>query len=1740
MGDAERNAALFHDVRHEVGGVATLWTPDVERPAEEDAWRGRLVWTGESAPDGARDLTNVADVGVSARSTQVMVSKGPAGYTLHVDGVAVQPVVPPGTTMPVATIRRFRGPFRSPDTGKTIVGPVSIALMTDTGQREPAVAYVKIVQQTAIDRQAVREDVVQTFELPSGNVQQPSIPVTNVPFPCRFIESPYIIIDDVYRLRLHQARKLYDVFVPVFAGIIRFVYDVVIGAAVSTVTGTLGVGAGTQPDDPGYYARAVAYLFGPAAPNPGQQQGAAQQGADAAPLSLIDRIKFVMSLWFPQVFVEDPFGAASTEDQQSGLLRTINLFLGSGGNARGQVQGVAALAWLLSLMRFTVLASFLDEGNMALLRTGMGIMDPPGGLGGAAEGPDEDRARDARSQLVGKVAKAGFKFLTAGGDPPRERRKYTLRGLTQTLDNLMAVDTDDALDTNRTIRNRYKNEAVLADFLMEPEAGILESIGEFFQKIFTRFGLSLFQSQDERGNLPRGLFFAAVGPADLSGLDVGLLRRSYVSTAIELHIVDPDVPAGGFRVRLVAEEEVGFQAGFHASGLVEDIDLLEDALLRFETVHCDPQAAPASSWYAIPQAFQRAFLPRPGDVSWTQTFARIRRVTRERMCAGCDKLRRTLLDGDTGPGARFYGELRELATGLVGAPVYKTLSLPELRRAHEQTPTPPLALSVTEALVLQVFPHRAVYKLPTAPTTLSSAQIGILSVTADYEQIHPKQPIDSAVEESTRAARGYVLSVSTLNKLHENSSRTRTLWFKAYVMPAANAYQALTTDAAIRRVGIDRPSFAVDSVGFPLAVRDDMQRWSTTTQPSIADDVDQIATFAPTSFSGTGADRERARVVTGERNYDDRAHASRADPSDLAEFLALRAVSNMLVARLVTRSRASAEWLCTRGALHGLRGRVSSFVAIAKLTTNDSRQGLSGVLGRNDLLFACLPGGADAARLMLSIGAWERDPAITLATGRGRAIARLDNTLSQRLANHNRWPTEAQAALDATGRATTAVARWPLAVASVYALQNALAVGDPEVGVQSPVVVAKVLEALESVQRTQLLGTSLDLLPAVYNCVLMRLLVHWPVLLATRHASADAASFATYVAQLSAPQAQQARGLPKRLGDVDAPPSSHDDAVECMRLRNATLRLDLRTLYDEHRAFTRPSAGAAAVAIANPSGPTVAEGLADELARLVLDTGYSSTSSVVPTLSATYFVPFAHGATPLSRVRSLFHPGSRGLDSAPVWADHLLTAVGRSTEHALLMQGGQAPAVSIVVANHDALEQRHSFELVATVRQGSQNELERVACRLVALTTPLVIGAASTQQPLNVETATELLLQDPTFLERGSLVDLLTWNAERIAQSALVGLGHGSVPPNGWLYCDPPDGPQMETTLTDDVFLPARAQLRRLQTLRSAVGSHALSLQRAFSAAVGSDLVAFVDQVNRPLAGVQGLGPAAPQPAPTPAEQGRLRRNLDNLAAVSAKADADSTLLDLNAQKVVATGAPVGSSRDVPNIIDMITNDSEDAIERRWARMAPDTSLRDNWQPDATVLDYVAKSQEYERVVKGEALRVRALDPRLAQAQAAVLNAPGGLGAWDDVAQVDLVFQGGGPDVDRHGLYRTTAKLLAASAEYAQTVDKRRFDDEEMQERETALQDRTELATRQGAMAFVCSVALADALLASVLGDGVAPRLVARSDDPTKKGHLDDAKALVAGRNTIPVAQPTAVSLHEAALVLEQLVRSVV
>jgi hypothetical protein len=1763
----DEGTPAFHDHRCDQRGVASLFTKQTKRPSRDEPWKGKLVWAHDSPPE-VEPLTAEEGPDLNSGRTQVLVTKTVTGeYTLHIDGLKV-PLKDPvaGTTTTVANINRFRGPFVAPETGKTVIGPVSITLLTETAQMRPLVATGRIVQQTATDSRDRRDDVIQTFGLESGNMQDDSVPVTNVPFPCRFTESPYIVIDDVYSLRKYQAARFFKTLLPLVLGFLTFIFTFVQASTLASA-------------------------------------GAARRAAKGVTIPQLGIWKWFSETLMESLFLTFPWArgrvraivdareaatrgaatgvAAAISAEQTGLMRNLtDVIIAS---TQTDVP-LAILSSFLQLTRYTTVATFLRPDAIELYRTAVygpkeTRTDVRLGFSDVRVGAETEAARsNLFLEVTGAVVGAVSAFFRSG--PPRRKRKFTLRGLTQTLSHLMAIDDETpdqgAGSTNELIRERYKNEAVLADYLMEPKRRLPTRVFDRFQTLLANLGLGLSQSVDSQGNAPRGIFFADIGGADLSGLDTEVLRQSYVGTVIDLHIIDPGNSTGvdEYKIRIQAEDEVAFQAGFHASGLADDIDELEDTIRRFDIVHCDAARTkknfPQSSWYSTggKERAMRLFKLRKGDVGWLQWWAKIQEITCERMCSGIGKLKGSLLKGETVSGSGYKRGLFQLDKN--GRPV----SIRRLQRIHQQQPVQLPTLNPKESFLLQVLPQRAVLVATLTPTFIPSTQMGILALGDGLEQIHPQQPIDGAIEESSRSARGYGASMSLLVQTWESQSQKRLLWYRVFVA------KDLKPDNSIKRVGMEIPSFATDTIAFPMTVRDSLQRWSPTTEPSLFDNVDQVSTFAPTRLAGTASDLEHTHITPTASIQDglpkDVAHASAAVPSSLAELLALHSVSDMLISRLVMRSRFTPEQLCVRGALHSVKLRIKRAVAISNLATNDGRQGgIPGVLDRNDLLFVCLPGGIDAARLLHCMGAWKRDADVTLAVGRSQAIMRLDNTLTQRLASHNRWPAEAQATLVTTGQATSTVVRWPLAVAPVYALQNMLAVSD---GIMSETVKMRIHEALDSFTRTEKLATMLGVTDQMFNPVAMCLVKHWPVLLAVRHGSMDAISFRQFVQNEDLGRVRSKVRLPLRLGDPGVPTPTYDETVRSIKLRNAMLRMDLQDLYSDS-----PPPDVATQSIEDK--------LAEELGRMVVSS-MSSSDATRNTRSAHYFVPFGHGATPHSRVRSLFHPGSSGIDSAPVWCDHLRFALLRSIDPKVRAARASA-GTRLRIKTHEGICTQHPFEIVAS----NDGPMQTVSCCLVAMTTAVEPGASAKKATVDdVVAATESYFTQPDLMDNYSLTDVLVWNAERLVQACLVAIGSGALEKGGLVYCGPPKGPRHDdTTLVDDRDVPVQQTYRLLYNLRHSIVKFILALQMAYIRARDEKRTLHGDAVQAEeedlvnagaMAAARGgqggpgaagpvsaadvqnfqpgpqaeAGPTVPVPADGPVAD-QFAQGLANAAAalpiINAPIPTGTSFLDGlrgpgQPDEDEDLGSPVQDADDIKTIEDMIIKESPSEIERRWRQTAAEgtdqakTTIL-NFQSTETVLDFARDPERYVASIKRIVLEARLERPQF-KTFVARTTAEGPTAAaadlWITTEQnyekdlVERIMNGDAYPVgqdDPDGLQETRSDLAKALEEYTVAVDKRRISEKHEEEENERLRESAELIQKQNTMAFVCSVSLADAILQSLLGNDNSPWLVASSEDAGEQQAIEDAERLVL-YNLVTPTEENAVSVHEAAIVLEQLV----
>lgn len=1661
MGDAAtvdpELSRLFHDRRHDRQGVASLWTLQKKRPDDTEELQGRLAWKDAEileVPGAAGNgPTPIADghTDVETQTTQVVLTKTMKGYELTIDGVKMDL----SGDKRKFEITRFRGPFRVPDTDKVVIGPVTIALVTDTGVPPPAAATINLVQKSVSTTGAKpREDVLQTMDLPVSNVQDPTFNAVGVPFPCRFTESPYIIIDDVYNVRLHQAKKSFFKF----GTVVRYFMYVAAGMGLAA----LGAPSSTFKD-------------------------LLKEGLRNAPNGYLWDAIFRYRSGASETVLDDTAKAAVA---------------------------AYAMGFVFQVLSYTRMAALSTPEDYELVQVALGEKTYEPGEGPADQSTEMDKAR---STALKKIVDSFGKETVP--DPARKKRKFTLRGLAQTLESLMAINDAAEKETNRVIRMRYKNEAVLADYLMEPERS------EKFEYLENHTIAKLIRTRDEKGQLPKGLVFAQVGSADVSGLDIQLLRQCYVTTAIDIQIVDhPGAPGTGLRVRLEAEAETAFQAGFHASGVHRDMERLEDTLIKFETVHCDKKDDKKlrSDDYTNYEWFYRLFKTDRTDPGWREKAASIRRITRRQICNGVDKLRNTLLKGTKTDYARKYGLLNVMKIPPPQKSVDAQLSLTALRRLHRQKPieTTP-ALADGSVLALCTLGQRVSYVSLPIPSFTNASQLGIVTISAENDQVQSKLAIEAAIEEAMRYGNAYGRAIRALVQLWESRTRTRAMLYRAFTVKKTYAEDELKLGAPLGQVGWNRPAFTSDAMLFPMEIRDELTRWSTSTDPALADGVDRISTYDPPTDA--------------------------AEARDLSELVAYHVVADMLIARLLVRSRESTERMCVVGALRSLRARLRDVVALNGLVARAAQEGLSGVLARNDPLFVCLPGGVDTARVLHCAGAWRRRADTALPFGGAGTIGlQIDNTLGQRLASHNRWPNEAHLQLKRITASLRRVSEQSFATAPIYALQNTLAVADAEQGLRSSVLKARLLEALASFQRTDELAQTFDAFvgeagAGVRTGVALRLVMHWPVLIAARLASSTDDQFVRYIAGLDAERrASQKHTTPLRIVDPtsdDARNAHRKAIVEAMQLRNATLRIDLHRLYDDDRTLvvSDPSASrddgteADASATERVPGKKVALELAEKLSELVSRDSKLKLSVTMDGYAASYFVPFAHGVEPLNRVRSLVHPGARGLDSVPVWIDQLHAATLRARA---ALAPTETPTLTIQPHGDASV---HPFQIGIVDKRNVQ-------CRLVASAFAVTGVSGKMLEEMNAAKAANRLLRDSEHLPRGSLIDIIGWNTERLVQASLLAMGHGLLVPGAYVECGYPNGPTLYDPLhelPDDERDRSRAnrKLLAMQRLRGAAVAHVRALESAYAYAMGPS----IDETVRRL--------TTDDPAARAAESARQ-------PPVNIPPAATLTGLTASTGAGPSDGVAASASVDPPADSEVERKQRRENI-KNWIKKEPTKKV--NWwsvwsrvknheadeefKTDDDVKAYARLYAQYTDLAFEMALEDRyekiqkVLDDTVrggGKPAAGLILIP--YSVEDNRQDVNAEFGKELATSERAVKLREAAdELSIAAEEHAQTALRRKRSDAALDDEVRELKMEHVAVARQSTACFLASVVLADAVLSSLFGTALAPRLRVR--------RAAAASADGVGSSTEPPRSATAprrhaVSLFEAAVLLNELVRA--
>ena len=1296
MAATERARATVHDDRLERQGPAFLWTRERALPEPGAFVVGEVAW---QTPDGYAPVKRDADASApptpapaGQHSTHVLITKTrEGGYAIAINGETVEP-----DEKRKVYLTNFQGPFTVDALDKTVVGPVTIGLLAETGQRPPSNATVTIAQRAYTNDTWLEEDVLQAADLPCGSEQSATLPTVSVPFPARFTQAPFIEIQNVKAEREKQAKEMealiYTILLKVFAFVITY---------------------------------AMPY-FAPAA--------------------------LLSTNFLPSAAEAGLTNLKATASRFTSSFATMN-------SANTQEKLTTALAAILPiLIPFLNVLGFKGAANYVYVldKAKEKAQSEAGSLG-----PDAATFNYNYEKVQGALKLIPQSLLQFGGVPPTKTfRKYTIGGLTKTLKTLMAIDdaSNDGQNKDKITledtRRFAKNEAILLEYLLEefnPKGprNVISKVLQFFNS-----GL-IGQEKDVYGEAQDGLFFARIGTPRLRGLAQDTLRTDFVSTAIDIRITDT---AAVWTVRIEPVNEVGFRAGYYSSGVADDVKELRATIDRFGDVHCGTVAATKVSRYMRAQFNRLAELAKESVESGAQKRAEDPSASSASSPVGDDG--ETKRKGISDSWEQKKINLLRFATKAThnnlckGADKLQALLAIPLEALEEQNAGRLLVLDVppsTSDTVVRLRPQRVRSALVTYNSTPID-KVGVSAVADNQDEFLHVFPIDAAHVSAARSLRQYGVAMRTLWALWEARTETRMLWYDAFAR--RDAQTGLRYD---RSIGAPHTPFVSTGAFFPLAIRDRLEGCSYDYyRPELAHAVEWIATKPATTFRGTKAERAQARApeTTGT--------VQPTTPATLSEMVAVHVVADALIARTVARSVLPAHVRVSSNPTASLRAMLPRVLKVVEACAVDAtQQGVArGVLSENDPLFVCMPGGADAARLLRYLGAWARRKDVSLAVGEPRACFGTDRTQLQHAALHNLWPAEAATQLQSTMRALGNAATLSLASMPIYALQNTLAVTLDE---DPRHVNAKLAEAVASFDRTLALGAALGVYGLASNPLRLQLAAHWPVVLSmVLSAESDDAARAR-IAQLPllAPL------------DPEPPPAMTDDDVAMMCRRNASLRIDA-----QHFA----------------QGPTPA----------ALD-GACETA----TGEREYFVPFAHGFTPHSHVWSLEHPGSRGIDSVPVRCAFLQSALGESAQ---IPTEEDVVTVRCTEANYD-----HPFGIHVDCSNPSN---QAVSCFLVAPTTGAPPRSADYGKLLGLVDAAVSLLDGAYALPGPLFADVVLWNAERLVQCALLvlGSGDGTVVPVS-IACVPPPAPEARDPI-EDVRAPDAQVLRVLRNTPETLVNH--------------------------------------------------------------------------------------------------------------------------------------------------------------------------------------------------------------------------------------------------------------------------------------------------------------------------------
>ena len=947
----------------------SFWTTQPDTPKADEDLVGKVLRDDDADVVQVMNtpLQGDADSGTQHQNmTQVQVVRGRDGsYTLFVDGVQKGNSTT-STPNQLVEIQRFRGPHRDEETEKTMVGPVAISLMTESDQRAPDAAVIRVIQKTTVDGiQNDAETVLTTLDLPHYSVNDYRAPCVTLPFPAWFTEPPYIEVDDVYDLRRFQSKRFAHIFLPMVIALIASL--------------TAGAYFGAMPA----LSTAVNTLL------PGGS--AATRG-----VTLASGVLFSL---FQQY--------------------TIGNFLGS-----------------LTLDEAKTLAGADPQNNATV---------------------EEDRAN-----LLTKFMSLWAKRRPQ--EPRRGRRKYQVRGLTRSLQRIMNVEQSAALNTDSTLREQYKDESVLADWLLEPLnapdlhiphgsegngtwptlSGMWDRLESVANDLFGKIGLAPQESQD--GRRARGIIVAAIGKPSLAGLDVQVLRKNHVSTQIEISIYDSslDHGDGSWTVRVAAEARCGFQAGWFCSGTADDVDKLVQTVDNFTEEFCNqPDVAsvgPTPAGVAGATAVQQVLSAVP---NWWVGFKTIRRSA---MCANKVKLLMALYAGDDTP------------TGM-------NRTIVHLRSEHE---VPPPQKKSSVQVYFRKLPQRFVLNTNASYVPVNSEQAGVYAVSASNEATRAVHPVDGAVNELRRHLRRATMTTQIHTSRWEASTVSRNTFYQCYVDKSARLKLSNTDYVAL--VGAQRMTFTNDGIVMPLQVRDVLTRIGSSEGPDDSLAIGLIST--PITRTDTDSDKRK--------------------PFTHYEVVGRHAYADVLISRLLVRGIQHDSFSATMGADADISLALNPIVEMFKSCQQEHSKGYRGIMSQNDIYFQCFPFGADLARIIHACGTWTRNETLSTVSG----VVRIDRSLHQRLSKQNLWPSEAETHVQSTITSFRRISRLPQSHLPVYALQNTLSMAHGGEDMDS--TKAMLICANESFERTLTLCALLGLGPLQTIRIARLHVLRWPVLLSVR------------------------------------------------------------------------------------------------------------------------------------------------------------------------------------------------------------------------------------------------------------------------------------------------------------------------------------------------------------------------------------------------------------------------------------------------------------------------------------------------------------------------------------------------------------------------------------------------------------------------------------------------------------------